>query len=107
MEAFALLLSIGLDPDKNVVFVQSHVNTHAQLACCLLYTSIAAHMGGFLLWREAAELLGGEKIDIVKYSDVPEEFIAAALAPADVVDVTVEEGEEKVCRVKMCIRDRE
>ena len=25
--------------------------------------------------------LGGEKIDIVKYSEVPEEFIAAALAP--------------------------
>ena len=45
--------------------------------------------------------LGGEKIDIVKYSDVPEEFIAAALAPADVVDVTVEEGEEKVCRVRV------
>ncbi len=37
----------------------------------------------------------------VKYSDVPEEFIAAALAPADVVDVTVEEGEEKVCRVRV------
>ena len=35
MEAFALLLSIGLDPDKNVVFVQSHVNTHAQLAWIL------------------------------------------------------------------------
>ena len=47
------------------------------------------------------DLLGGEKIDIVKYSDVPEEFIAAALAPADVVDVTVEEGEEKVCRVRV------
>ena len=35
MEAFALLLSIGLDPEKNVVFVQSHVNTHAQLAWIL------------------------------------------------------------------------
>ena len=32
---------------------------------------------------------------------MPEEFIAAALAPADVVDVTVEEGEEKVCRVRV------
>ena len=47
------------------------------------------------------DLLGGEKIDIVKYSDVPEEFIAAALAPADVVDVTVESEEEKVCRVRV------
>ena len=26
--------------------------------------------------------LNGEKIDIVKYSDIPEEFISAALSPA-------------------------
>ena len=42
--------------------------------------------------------LGGEKIDIVKYSDAPEEYIAAALAPAEVVSVTMfEDG--KSCRV--------
>lgn len=34
--------------------------------------------------------LGGEKIDIVKYSDTPEEYIASALAPAEVVSVTME-----------------
>ena len=31
--------------------------------------------------------LRGEKIDIIKYSDDPAEYIAAALAPADVVEV--------------------
>ncbi len=42
--------------------------------------------------------LRGEKIDIVKYSENPEEFIAAALSPAEVYSVTVlEEG--KSCRV--------
>lgn len=42
--------------------------------------------------------LHGEKIDIVKYSDVIEEYIASALAPSDVVGVTVlDEG--KSCRV--------
>ncbi len=42
--------------------------------------------------------LGGEKIDIVRYSEVPEEFIAAALAPSEVVSVTMlEDG--KSCRV--------
>ena len=41
----------------------------------------------------------GKIVDLL--GDVPEEFIAAALAPADVVDVTVEEGEEKVCRVRV------
>lgn len=44
------------------------------------------------------EELGGEKIDIVKYSESPEEYIAAALAPAEVVSVTLlDEG--KSCRV--------
>ena len=35
------------------------------------------------------EELGGEKIDIIKYSEQPEEYIAAALAPAEVVSVTL------------------
>lgn len=34
-EMFALLLAIGLDPDKNLLFVQSHVPAHSQL-CWLL-----------------------------------------------------------------------
>ena len=42
--------------------------------------------------------LGGEKIDIVKYSEEPEEFVAAALSPADAISVTtLDEG--KSCRV--------
>ncbi|MGN1001575.1 MAG: transcription termination factor NusA [Oscillospiraceae bacterium] len=42
--------------------------------------------------------LGGEKIDIVKYSESVEEYVAAALAPAEVISVTqLEEG--KSCRV--------
>ena len=41
--------------------------------------------------------LGGEKIQIVKYSEVPEEYIAAALAPATVNSVTM--VAERNCRV--------
>ena len=33
------------------------------------------------------EELGGEKIDIVEYSEEPEKFIAASLSPADVISV--------------------
>ena len=44
------------------------------------------------------EELRGEKIDIIKYSEDPAEFIAAALAPADVVDVWLSD-EGKGCRV--------
>lgn len=43
--------------------------------------------------------LGGEKIDVVLYSEDPEEFIAAALSPATVLDVELLEGEGKSCRV--------
>ena len=42
--------------------------------------------------------LRGEKIDIIKYSDDPAEYIAAALAPADVISVRLAE-EGKACRV--------
>ena len=42
--------------------------------------------------------LGGEKIDIVRYSESPEEFIAAALSPSEVISVNMlEDG--KSCRV--------
>lgn len=41
--------------------------------------------------------LGGEKIDIVSYSEIPEEYIAAALAPAQVE--SVEMMGERSCKV--------
>ncbi len=43
--------------------------------------------------------LAGEKIDIVKYSEDPEEFIKAALAPAQVMSVTVADDGSKACTV--------
>lgn len=42
--------------------------------------------------------LRGEKIDIIKYSEDPAAFVAAALAPADVIDVWMAD-EGKACRV--------
>ena len=44
------------------------------------------------------DALGGEKIDIVKYSDDPAEFVAAALAPSDVVSVEILDESAKSCR---------
>ena len=42
--------------------------------------------------------LGGEKIDIIKYSDIPEDYISAALSPSEVVSVTMAD-DGKSCRV--------
>ena len=48
---------------------------------------------------KVVDLLGGEKIDIVPFSEDPALFIAAALAPADVVRVDIQEDAENSCRV--------
>lgn len=47
---------------------------------------------------EIVEELGGEKIDVVLWSEDPAEFIAAALSPANVVSVEILEGEGKSAR---------
>ena len=43
--------------------------------------------------------LGGEKIDVILYSDDPAAYIAEALSPASVVSVEVTDPEAKACRV--------
>ena len=45
------------------------------------------------------EKLGGEKIDIVKWSEDVSEFISAALSPAKVLKVELLPGETRSCRV--------
>ena len=46
---------------------------------------------------EIVNELGGEKIDIVNYSEMPEEYVRAALSPANVKSVVLES--ERACRV--------
>lgn len=48
--------------------------------------------------NSVVEELRNEKIDIIKYSDDPAEYVAAALAPAEVLSVTNVDG-EKSCQV--------
>ena len=48
---------------------------------------------------EIVDELGGEKIDIVEFSDEPEKFIAAALSPASVLSVEVTEDGSRSCKV--------
>lgn len=48
--------------------------------------------------NNVVEELRNEKIDIIKYSDDPAEYVAAALSPAEVISVKTLEG-EKSCQV--------
>lgn len=43
--------------------------------------------------------LGGEKIDVIKYSEDPAQFVAAALSPSEVISVTIVDEAEKKCQV--------
>jgi len=43
--------------------------------------------------------LSGEKIDVVKYSDDPAQFVAEALSPAQVISVEIEDSGARACRV--------
>lgn len=45
------------------------------------------------------EELGGEKIDIIEYDEDPVKFIAAALAPAEVLNVDIDPEVENSCTV--------
>ncbi len=45
--------------------------------------------------------LNGEKIEVVLYDEDPVKFVAAALAPANVVSVENIEGEETACKVRV------
>lgn len=48
--------------------------------------------------NKIVEELAGEKIDIVKYSEDPVQFISAALAPAKVISVEILSEADKTCR---------
>ena len=49
--------------------------------------------------EKIVQQLGGEKIDIIRWSEDVSEFISAALSPAKVVKVELLPGETKSCRV--------
>ncbi len=48
--------------------------------------------------NEVLKELGGEKVDIIEYSDEPQKFISAALAPASVIKVEFNDETPNACR---------
>lgn len=49
--------------------------------------------------NQIVDELGGEKIDIIEYSEDPVQYISAALSPATVISVKVAEDGSKNCKV--------
>ena len=85
--------------------VHQYMNQHYSLDG-LDYGELAANMKLIAIdemkhaeaFAERIKELGGEKLDIVEYSELPETYIANALAPAQVLSVTMLE-DSKTCRV--------
>ena len=49
--------------------------------------------------NKIVEELGGEKLDVIRYSEDPAAFISEALSPAKVVSVEIDEESTKTCHV--------
>ena len=52
MEAFALLLACGIDPEKSLVFVQSHVHTHAEMSWILNCSALVGELGRMTQFKD-------------------------------------------------------
>jgi N utilization substance protein A len=51
-------------------------------------------------FQQSCSELGGEKIDIIEWSEDPAKFVEEALSPAHVLDIQlIEEGETKIAKV--------
>ena len=51
-EAFALLLACGIDPEKSLVFVQSHVHTHAEMGWILCCSALMGDLGRMTQFKD-------------------------------------------------------
>ena len=52
MEAFALLLACGIDPEKSLIFVQSHVHTHAEMNWLLCCSALMGELGRMTQFKD-------------------------------------------------------
>ena len=52
LEAFALLLACGIDPQKSLVFVQSHVHNHAELGWILSCNSLFGELSRMTQFKD-------------------------------------------------------
>ena len=54
-ELVALYIAVGLDPDKNVLYIQSHVPAHAQLSWILGCSTYMGELGRMTQFKEKAQ----------------------------------------------------
>ena len=55
LEAFALLLAAGIDPEKSLVFIQSHVHNHAELGWILMCNSMFGELSRMTQFKDKSQ----------------------------------------------------
>ncbi len=55
IELYALLMSVGLDPDKSILFIQSHVPQHSQLAWLLNCYTMFGELGRMTQFKDKSK----------------------------------------------------
>lgn len=94
---FALLIAIGVDPEKNVLFLQSHVRAHAELCWLLNNYTMFGEARRMTQFKEKSEK-APENINVGLF-DYPVLMAADILLyQADIVPV----GEDQLQHVELC-----
>lgn len=84
--------SIAREPgSRTKIAVMSHDENVDAVGACI------GHRGSRV--EVVVSELNDEKIDVVKYSDDPAEFIKAALSPSEIIRVDIVDEENRACRV--------
>ncbi|KAK9825291.1 hypothetical protein WJX74_006524 [Apatococcus lobatus] len=61
-KAAALYMACGIDPAKSVIFVQSHVSAHAELAWLLMTQTPVGWLNRMIQWKEKSRKVGSEEV---------------------------------------------
>ncbi len=94
---FALLLAVGIDPERNIVFVQSHVKAHAELCWLLNNYTMFGEARRMTQFKEKSEK-APENVNVGLF-DYPVLMAADILLyQADIVPV----GDDQMQHVELC-----
>lgn len=94
---FALLIAVGIDPDENIVFLQSHVSAHAELGWLLNNYTMFGEARRMTQFKEKSQK-APENVNVGLF-DYPVLMAADILLyQADIVPV----GEDQLQHVELC-----
>lgn len=105
LELMALFLAVGLDPDKSILFVQSHVSVHAEGAWLLNCITPEGWLKKMTQYKDKSIRLGGQEIVFTGLFDYPV-LMAADILFYDTNEVPVGEDQKQHVELARNIAER-